>query len=445
MAGDSLSRRVAFLSWRLVIGGSLFVLTLAVVGWWAFCDGVPVLWGPTASAAEVSAGRELFEREWSANDPMASGDGLGPVFNARSCVVCHSQGGTGGGGDASRNAVHFEVLPQPGKNSYITGMLHSDSVTSADRETMPLLRTKFPIIVFPPPPPNSCITQKPPFDPLRTQTVQPVALFGAGWIDRIPTLAIIRNADRRGAKTGLAELSGNFDDIPVGRVSRTSDGRVGKFGWKGDFATLKEFVASACANELGLGTPTTQQAKPFHKTTADMPPDMTDKQFGQLMAFVDTLPRPVEVSNSTAERGKVVFRTVGCAVCHVPDMGGVKGVYSDFLLYTIEDRQSGGGEYGRPPIPAENSRPDGVPAADEWKTPALWGVADSAPYLHDGSAPTLAAAIARHQGDAKSVTAAYQKLPDADKAAVIAFLESLKAPPDATSAPAHATEKAKKK
>lgn len=464
MAGDSLSRRVAFLSWRLVIGGGLFVLTLAAVGWWAFCDGIPVLWGPTASAAEVEAGRELFEREWSANDPLAAGDGLGPVFNAKSCVACHSQGGTGGGGSAGRNAVHFEVLPQPGKNEYVVGVLHADGVTASDRETMALLRKKYPITTFPVPPPppppppprpgEHCEytppaggwtpPPKPPFDPLRTHSVQPTALFGAGWIDRIPTRAITRNADRRGAKLGLAEISGDFSGVPVGRVPYTADGRVGKFGWKGDFATLKEFVAAACANELGLGTSHAPQAKPLHKTTADAPHDLTDTQFGQLVAFVDTLPRPVEVSSPTAERGKELFAAVGCAACHVPDVGGVKGVYSDFLLYTIEDKPPNGGEYGRPPIPAENARPEGKPAADEWKTPALWGVADSAPYLHDGSAPTLAVAIARHQGDAKGVTAAYQKLPDADRAAVIAFLESLKAPPDASPAPAHAVEKKRK-
>ncbi len=447
MAGDWLSRRVSFLSWRRVIGAVLFVAVVGAVAWFGLTDGIPVLWGPTASAAEISAGKELFEREWSANDPLAAGDGLGPVFNAKSCVACHSQGGTGGGGGANRNAVHFEVLPQPGKNEYVVGVLHSDGVSTSDRETLALLRTKYPITVFPPPPPpppGHCgytPPPKPPFDPLHTQSVQPTALFGAGWIDRIPTQAITRNATRRGVKLGLGEVTGDFSGVPVGRVPLTTDGRVGKFGWKGDFATLKEFVAAACANELGLGTSVSAQAKPLHKSAADAPPDLNDKQFGQLVAFVDTLPRPVEVSTPTAERGKELFGAVGCAACHVPDMGGVKGVYSDFLLYTIEDKQPDGGEYGLPPVPPESARPSGVPASQEWKTPALWGVADSAPYLHDGSAATLKDAIARHQGDAKSVTVAYQKLPDADRAAVVAFLESLKAPPDAPPAPAHAKAK----
>jgi CxxC motif-containing protein (DUF1111 family) len=415
------------------------VLLVGFGYWWAVADGLPVWWGPSASAAEIAAGRELFEHEWTANDPLASGDGLGPVFNGRSCAFCHFQGGIGGGGEVGHNATHFEVLPRPGKNEYISGVLHADSTGKADRESFKLLRSLYPVVTFPAPPPpppgDHCgytPPPKPPFDPVRTLSVQTTALFGIGWIDRISPKAIVANARKRGAKTALAEITGDFSNIPIGRVPYTADGRVGKFGWKGKFATLEEFVAAACANELGLGTPTTPQAKPLHKgTSADVPPDLTKEQFRQLMAFVDTLPRPVEVPGTKAERGKQVFASVGCAVCHVPDIGGVKGVYSDFLLYTLDDPTSSGGfaDYGPEP-PPENARPTHIPAPQEWKTPPLWGVADSAPYLHDGSVWTLADAITRHQGDAKDVTAAYRKLPAHDQAAVIAFLESLKAPPD---------------
>jgi CxxC motif-containing protein (DUF1111 family) len=417
------------------------VLFGGFVYWWAFADGLPVWWGPSASAAEIAAGRELFEHEWTANDPLASGDGLGPVFNARSCAACHFQGGVGGGGEVFHNVTQFEVLPQPGKNEYLTGALHADGVTKTDRESFKLLRSMYPIVTFPaspPPPPGEHCgyspRPKPPFDPIRTVNVQTTALFGIGWLDRISPKAITANAQKRGAKLAVAELTGNFDGVPVGRVPYTADGRVGKFGWKGKFATLEEFVAAACANELGLGTPSTPQAKPLHKpTAANVSPDLSKEQFHNLMAFVDTLPKPVEVATPTSKRGKEVFASVGCAACHVPDMGGVKGVYSDFLLYTLDDPSPSGGfaDYGAEP-PPENARPSTAPAPQEWKTPPLWGVADSAPYMHDGSATTLRDAIMRHHGDAKSVTVAYQKLPADDQAAVIAFLESLKAPPDAT-------------
>src|SRR5262249_12950295 len=122
---------------------------------------------------------------------------------------------------------------------------------------------------------------------------------------------------------------------------------------------------------------------------------------------------------------------------HVRDLGGVKGVYSDFLMYTLDDPGPAGGSggvgYGVDPPPQLQlpPRPDDLPRPEQWKTPPLWGVADSAPYFHDGGSPTLQAAIMRHRGDARAVTAAYEQLPQADQQALIAFLSTLKAPSDA--------------
>ena len=62
----------------------------------------------------------------------------------------------------------------------------------------------------------------------------------------------------------------------------------------------------------------------------------------------------------------------------------------------------------------------------EWRTPPLWGVADSAPYLHDGRAETLSEAIAAHGGEAKFSTMKYLALPRSDRMAMIAFLNSLR-------------------
>jgi cytochrome c peroxidase len=117
-------------------------------------------------------------------------------------------------------------------------------------------------------------------------------------------------------------------------------------------------------------------------------------------------------------------------------MGGVKNVYTDFLLYSLEDPPppgSRGGSYNEGPSPLLGlpERPDDEPKASEWKTPALWGVADSAPYLHDGSAATLADAIQQHGGDAKIVRERYNALSPSDRAALLVFLGTLKAPPTA--------------
>src|SRR5205814_2044384 len=103
------------------------------------------------------------------------------------------------------------------------------------------------------------------------------------------------------------------------------------------------------------------------------------KQFRALVAFVKTLPRPVEVpptettAHEAAAHGKRLFTEVGCAACHVPDLGGVKGVYSDFLMYSLDDPPPpGGSAYGNDPPAQLNlpGRPDHLPKPEEWKTPA---------------------------------------------------------------------------
>ena len=74
--------------------------------------------------------------------------------------------------------------------------------------------------------------------------------------------------------------------------------------------------------------------------------------------------------------------------------------------------------------------PDGA-RPQEWRTPPLWGIADSAPYLHDGRAETLDEAIAAHGGESWKIRAAYRALPEDDRRDLLSFLESLRAPEEA--------------
>ncbi len=75
------------------------------------CDATPrgPAWAQQGGAASPagdarSIGRELFARTWSPGDPRChGGDGLGPVYNATSCVACHGLGGRGGAGPSGMN------------------------------------------------------------------------------------------------------------------------------------------------------------------------------------------------------------------------------------------------------------------------------------------------------------------------------------------------------
>src|SRR4051812_10509375 len=166
-----------------LIGLSTFA-TAAVV--YLFSPGLPVLWGPYASAATREAGRELFEHEWQPNDPLAHGDGLGPVFNARSCVACHFQGGVGGAGPNGFNVSTYEIMPTDRNPEPRGGGLHADATQPQYRESQKLLRGLAPIVKGRPAqtrfdPFRHCAYMEPPvpdFDPIRQGTVQTTALFG---------------------------------------------------------------------------------------------------------------------------------------------------------------------------------------------------------------------------------------------------------------------------
>lgn len=64
----------------------------------------------------------------------------------------------------------------------------------------------------------------------------------------------------------------------------------------------------------------------------------------------------------------------------------------------------------------------------EFITAKLWGVADTAPYLHDGRALTLREAIVLHGGEAKTARDAFLGLSTNEQNQVLRFLLTLRNP-----------------
>jgi len=317
-------------------------------------------------------GAELFSRAWVADDPRsADGAGLGSDANAESCVACHSQGGVGGSGGRERN------VQTAGDLANVFGGMQAMMVPVTMRS------------------------------PTLGSARNPPALFGSGLIDQVSaeTLhALAANADPE-----RPEISG--------RVSETVDGQVGRFAWKGHVPSLDDFVAQACEVELDLVIehPTRDE----HAVGVDL----RAADVAALTAFVGALDAPVEIDDE--RRGEAVFNDVGCASCHVESVGPAQRVFSDLLLHDMGAGLSDAG-FGY----AEVAPSELVALAQEWRTPPLWGVRDSAPYLHDGRADTLEEAIALHGGEAETVVAAWNELAEEDRTAMDRFLRSLAAPGD---------------
>jgi CxxC motif-containing protein (DUF1111 family) len=431
-------------NWKIVVAGLLLVLGpvgLRVLTW----NSHPKPAGP--AAADVEAGRELFVHEWKKDDPLCEGgDGLGPVFNANSCVACHHKAGLGGAGGLEHNVTAFVRRPDFRTDTPLQGVIHASATEERYLETLNLLSPELPKTSRPALPvlrqnaPSSFHCSLPGQGQAQVSQRNTPALFGCNLIDSIPDRVVIAEERRQRLRWGM--VGPKSEDAPVGRALRLKDGRVGKFGWKAQSASLSDFVQAACANELGLSNPGQAQPRPLgflSYTPKKAGYDLTQKQCDQITAFCGSLPRPVErapadaAERTSAEAGKKLFSSAGCAACHTPDLGPVQGVYSDLLLHRMGRDLTGDGDYNEPPRQRQQEEKEddpkqASPLPDEWRTPPLWGVADSAPYLHDGRAATLEDAINEHGGQATSSRNKFKALPADKQKQLVAFLRTLRAP-----------------
>jgi CxxC motif-containing protein (DUF1111 family) len=258
----------------------------------------------------------------------------------------------------------------------------------------------------------------------------PIPLFGAGLIEAIPdeTLIALEDPDDRDG------------DRISGRAARiidlgTGEPRIGRFGWKAQHATLRTFGADAYRNEMGITNEIFPEELATGISAAQMrlcdpipdPEDLPDPRtrlaaIDNFEAFLRFLaPPPRGRIDDRAREGERLFGAIGCAACHVPALETaaarhplfhrqVVPLFSDLLLHDV-----GTG--------------DGIPQAaggpDEIRTPALWGLRVRRPFLHDGSAATVEAAIERHRGEAENVRRHFERLDAAQRRALLAFLDSL--------------------
>jgi CxxC motif-containing protein (DUF1111 family) len=339
-------------------------------------------------------------------------DGLGPTYNAQSCRECHQNVVTGG---ASQVAELRSGRTEDGQFFESLGgtLIHS--------------RATYPDIV-------EQITSE---DNTRTFRISTNTL-GNGFVESIAnsTLLAIRNKQPE-AMRGTAVM------VPV--LEAGSKARIGRFGWKGQHASLVSFSADAYLNEMGITTPLFPEENTSngryvgsgsgYDPVADPEDDGVDVvAFADFMRSTKAPPRGTITADVLA--GEALFNKVGCDTCHTPSIttarpgakinGGVLTVpaalgnkiihpYSDFLLHDI-----GTGD-GIPVLPL----PEYASTATQIRTVPLWALRTRNRLMHDGLSLTKQDAIQRHAGQAAGVTKNYNALSDAEKSQLLAFLNSL--------------------
>ena len=246
-------------------------------------------------------------------------------------------------------------------------------------------------------------------------------------------------------------VDGQFDTTGVEGID--GDLIVRPFGRKGEFATVRQFDVGALQFHFGM------QAVELVGEDVDTDGDgvMNEMLVGEVSAlhiFNTTLERPVFEPQGDAEAGARLFADLGCAACHVPvlvtsrrsltySFPEIADDSSANVFYDVDltadptgfQPDAGGGIVV--PLFADLKRHDMGPELQEtfgsdldaaFTTARLWGVADTAPYLHDGRAMTLTQAILMHGGEAQRARDAFAESSEVDRQRVIDFLRSLRTP-----------------
>ncbi|HSY22103.1 MAG TPA: di-heme oxidoredictase family protein [Polyangiaceae bacterium] len=345
-------------------------------------------------------------------------DGLGPLFNEKSCGTCHAIGAEGGSGvqfevrGGILSGTSFNDLANEGGQLFqlhdVTGMVTINGKTCS----LPGMGNGEPV------PANANVSAK------RRTT----ALFGLGLVDATPDSTFVALAASEPAATrGTVNMIANLD-----KGGATT---MGKFGWKAQVPTLHQFAGDAYLHEEGITNPQFPTNDPPFGNTALVAPcngftgtgledngaDITNfTNFMQLLAP----PKP-STPNAQTTAGQAVFTRIGCGNCHTPSItSGSNAVaalsnqtyhpYSDFLVH---DMGTLGDKIGN----------NGLTTPTQMRTAPLWGLVNSnqSNLLHDGRAHSLASAIQQHAGQGAAAAAAFNALNSTDSNNLLAFLNSI--------------------
>jgi CxxC motif-containing protein (DUF1111 family) len=416
---------------------------------------------------DFRVGNGLFRKLWvsSPSSTLAS-DGLGPLFNARSCQRCHIKDGRGHPPEnAEDNAIsmflrvsipaptdaeiieiqaYIATLPDPNYGSQMQDFAvqghaseysldinyDEEIVTLADGTEMSLRHPTY----------NAADLGYGPLHPdaMLSPRVAP-QMIGLGLLEAIPAGDILANADP----------DDQNDDGISGRPNvvwsvEFDQPMLGRFGLKAGSPTVMEQSAAAFAGDIGISSPlfpagagecTTAQTtcqNAIHGDGDDRDTEI-DAEGMDLVTFYSrnlAVPARRGADNPEVLRGKEVFYNTGCTACHTPS----------FVTHRLEDQPEQSFQLIWPytdmllhdmgPDLADN-RPEARATGQEWRTPPLWGiglteqVSGHTYFLHDGRARSLLEAVLWHGGEAQTQRDAVADMTIADRDALIKFLESL--------------------
>ena len=409
-------------------------------------------------------GNSFFRRNWiAAPSSTAARDGLGPLFNARSCGACHDQGGRG----APPRAPHGKNLEQP------TALLLRLSIRGTDQHggprAEPVYGEQLATSAIPGVRPEGRVSieyherrgrfadglpyalrvpsyriVEPAYGPLDATTMIGPRIaqqvIGVGLLEAIPEQQIVAYS------AAQAQRADGIHGVPNRVWDVAARGMVlGRFGWKANVGSIAHQVAAAFNADMGI----TSSLFPAENCTAAQTdclaaprggrggqPEIDDSTLANVIFFQALLAPPARRDADLAQvrRGEALFHAADCGVCHRPSWQTSEPPhpeysseavaeqlifpYTDLLLHDMGEALSDG-------------RPDFNASGRQWRTPPLWGIGlirdvnGHQFLLHDGRARGVMEAILWHGGEARRSRQQVLNMSRAQRDALMRFVESL--------------------
>ena len=402
---------------------------------------------------DVLDGKRVFERTWRAGGDAGTASqgrdratGLGPLYNADSCIGCHFLDGRGGSLSEvvpdvrllARLAVGEAGDPTYGRqlSELATNGLASEGqlvvayvprvITLGDGTQ---LETRRPMYRWAQP------AWGPPDPHVQLSPRMPSALVGLGLLEAIDTADLIAAQDPEDRDhDGISGRANVVEDAATGRLV------IGRFGWKAGQPNIEQQIATALRDDMGLTSwlrpesacTARQRACRAQDVAGDVAPEVSRRDLERLATYVRLLAAPRRRTPEAPEvrRGRAAFIEAGCASCHTPRQRTGRDVrfpelarqtifpYSDLLLHDMGDELADGVR-------------EGEAAGPEWRTPPLWGLGllpaihGRIRLLHDGRARSVEEAVLWHGGEARAARDHYARLPAVTRGELVRVVESL--------------------
>ncbi|MBC3349390.1 MULTISPECIES: di-heme oxidoredictase family protein [Pseudomonas] len=418
---------------------------------------------PPSRRVDFAVGNSFFRSPWViAPSTTTARDGLGPLFNTNACQNCHVKDGRGHPPapdaasavsmlvrlsipDAPAYAKVIEqlgVVPEPTYGGQLQDMsvpgVVPEGKVRVDYTPVPVRFDDGTVVELRKP--QLQITQLG-YGPMHPDTrfsarVAP-PMIGLGLLEAIPDEALLANAQAQARENNgiLGRPNQVWDDVQQKTV-------LGRFGWKAGQPNLNQQNVHAFSGDMGLTT----SLRPFDDCTdaqvdckrapngngADGEPEVSDNILRLVLFYSRNVAVPArrEVNSPQVLAGKNLFFQAGCQSCHTPKYTTAANAaepelanqvirpYTDLLLHDMGEGLA-------------DNRSEFKASGRDWRTPPLWGiglteaVGGHTQFLHDGRARNLLEAVLWHGGEAQAAQRQVLAFNAEQRAALLAFLNSL--------------------